>query len=329
MIDHNHPLKITIFTTTEDIASQNIRAHLLRLFPFEHQSQISPWNPTWITEVYSYIPPSIEPAESTDIADPTLNSVEFQLVGMDKSFITLDDFISPDQIYGDILIFASRHRSKSERKALLCHTTGNLDGDNTFGGLPNQVSHGSGILTHYLYHALHSVMETTPNYDVPIDHEVDHHGPTQFHQPGAFIELGSTESGWHDQVGGEVVATSIIYAGIHIAQHHYDPSGSPILKKHALKIAIGFGGGHYMPSFQPIIMQDYGFVHTVPKYKVMAMTTEKIQHLIDQTLEPIDAWVLDWKGMNSAEKQHLVPLLESTSIPILKTKDLRDSYKKR
>ncbi len=320
MTEPNQPLRITILTTTEDIASQNIRAHLLRLFPFKRQSQIAPWDPTWITDVYHYIPPSTE-SDST--------SVEFQLVGLDKSFITLDDIISPNQIHGDLLIYASRHRSKSERKAVLCHTTGNLNDDNSFGGLPNKVSHGSGILTHYLYHALHHVMDSTPNYDVPIDHEVDHHGPTQFHQPGAFIELGSTEPGWHDQTGGEVVAKSIIHAGIHIAQHHYAPSGSPILQKHALKIAIGFGGGHYMPSFQPIIMEDYGFAHTIPKYKVMAMTTEKIQHLIEQTLEPIDAWVLDWKGMNSAEKHHLVPLLESTPIPIIKTKTLRNYYKNR
>ncbi|MHA1519646.1 MAG: D-aminoacyl-tRNA deacylase [Promethearchaeota archaeon] len=322
-INPNRTLKITIFTTTEDIASQNIKGHLLRIFPFERQQLISPWDPSWVNEVYHFTPPSNE------FDGLTPSPVEYQLIGIDKSFITLDDTIPPDQMHGDIVIFASRHRSKSERKALLCHTTGNLSDDNSFGGQPNRVSCGSGILTHYLYHALHYVMDTFPEYQVPIDHEVDHHGPTQFHQPSAFIELGSTETGWRDQIGGEVVAKSIIHACNHIAQHHFSPSKTPFIHKSALKIAIGFGGGHYMPSFQPIIMKDYGFAHTIPKYKVMAMTAEKIKHIINQTLEPINNFVLDWKGMNSAEKHHLVPLLESTHIPIIKTKTLRNSYKNR
>ncbi|MCF2141198.1 MAG: hypothetical protein K9W44_14155 [Candidatus Lokiarchaeota archaeon] len=318
------PLDITILTTTEDIASINIQRHLLSEFPFKQQLNLEPWDSDLVNRQFFYMPEYIK----SDLKSKTA-LVRFNLIEIEHEFITLDEVAKPNQIHGDILIYASRHRSASERKALLCHTTGNINDDNSFGGRARHVSKGSGILMHYLYKNLLHFVETTPNYAVPVDHEVDHHGPTEFLQPSGFIELGSTETGWKDAEGAKIVAESIIQTGCQIAQNHYIPaqisdlSHSSLLNKQNIKVMIGFGGSHYMPSFQPIIPKGYGFAHTVPKYKIMAVDKQMLQQLMKQTLEPIDGWVVDWKGLNSAEKQHLIPLLEQTDIPIIKVKTLR------
>jgi len=46
-----------------------------------------------------------------------------------------------------------------------------------------------------------------------------------------------------------------------------------------------------------------------------------IQQLINKNLEPIDYFIIDWKDANSADKKHLIPLLEEFNIPIKKSKE--------
>ncbi|MHA1889294.1 MAG: D-aminoacyl-tRNA deacylase [Promethearchaeota archaeon] len=299
------PLNITILTTREDIASMNIQKQLLTFFPFRPLPNCDPWDSSWVRRQFEFLTPP----------------VRFNLIEIEHSFITLDNIIPPSKMLGDILIYASRHRSTSERKALLCHTTGNFSEDNSFGGSPRRISKGSGILMHYLYTNLQYFVDSFPDYKVPVDHEVDHHGPTNFTQPAGFIELGSTEQGWQDPFGAQIVARTIIHAGKIIGEKHcQDP---PNLDKKEIKVVVGFGGSHYMPSFQPIIPKGYGFVHTVPKYKVLEIDAKMLDQIVEQSLESIDAWVVDWKGLNSAEKQHLIPLLTKTEIPWMKVKQLR------
>ena len=44
--------------------------------------------------------------------------------------------------------------------------------------------------------------------------------------------------------------------------------------------------------------------------------------MISKNLEEVECFVIDWKGTNSADKKHLIPLLEEFDIPIKKTKEL-------
>ena len=53
------------------------------------------------------------------------------------------------------------------------------------------------------------------------------------------------------------------------------------------------------------------------------MTPDLIQHILARTLEPIEAWILDWKGLKSDQKAHLQKLLAPTGIPIDKTHRIR------
>lgn len=306
-------LHVTIITSTEDIASQSIRSKLLELAPFKLQKDIGRWNKEIIKNVFKFIPKNPE--------NPNLPSIEFSLIDTEHSMIRLDEFLSPNEMLGDILIYASRHQSKSERPALLCHTPGNLSDDNSAGGESFKIAKGSGLLSYYCFHHLLDLVRKEENYDVPVNHEVTHHGPTKFNQPSIFIELGSTELGWRDETGGKIVAQAILNACYDLAQKHYRAGK---LNKNDVKIGIGFGGGHYMPSFSQCIKNKIGFAHTIPKYKSLSLTKDMIQQILDRTLEKIDYWVIDWKGLKSAERLHVLSILEKfDSIPYKKSKELR------
>ena len=56
-------------------------------------------------------------------------------------------------------------------------------------------------------------------------------------------------------------------------------------------------------------------------FVIQNLDKSMIQQMISNNIEPIDCFIIDWKGTNSADKQHLLPLLEEFDIPIKKTKD--------
>ncbi len=312
-------LHVTIITSTEDIASQTIRSKLLELVPFKLQKDIGKWNKEIIKNVFKFTHKNPDNSDSSD--NPDLPSIEFSLIDTKISMIRLDEYLSPDEMFGDVLIYASRHQSKSERPALLCHTPGNLNEDISAGGQPFKIAKGSGLLSYYCFHHLVDLVQQLENYNVPVNHEVTHHGPTKFNQPSIFIELGSTEMGWKDKTGGKIVAQAILNACYDLAQKHYRAGK---WHKNDVKIGIGFGGGHYMPSFSSCIKNKIGFAHTVPKYKSLGLSIEMIQQILDRTLEKIDFWVIDWKGLKSAERLHVLSLIEKfDSIPYKKSKELR------
>ncbi len=300
-------LQVTILTSLEDIASSAIRLHILKSYAFAPSlaSQVNNLTVIKAIDQYEYRSPK--------------GTVLFSLMTVDVPLIRLDEFVPPAALSGDIIIFASRHQAQSARDALLCHTNGNWNQDTSVGGQPFQIARGSGILLYYLYTGMLSRVKESSGFQVPVDQEVNHHGPTGYLQPSAYIELGSTESGWRNPHGAQIVADTIINSGINLLDHYQHGTW----EKHGLKICVGIGGGHYMPSFSPLIPSRYTFVHTIPKYKIFDITSTMVSQILQQSLEPIDAWVIDWKGLNSAEKQHILPLLEASQLPILKTHELR------
>ena len=59
-----------------------------------------------------------------------------------------------------------------------------------------------------------------------------------------------------------------------------------------------------------------------PKYYIQDLNNDLIKQMVDNTLEEIDYFIIDWKGTNSEDKKHLIPLLEDFDIPIKKTKEI-------
>ncbi len=229
-----------------------------------------------------------------------------------------------EQFQCDLLIFASRHRSESGEPSILVHPTGNWK-DAEYGGLPGRVSRTSGILIQKAYQAIKEKIKT---FDLKhrASMEVTHHGPTECETPFFFIELGSTEREWTQEHPARFVAEVILevarFAAGWSPEQNFDGHWIP---PEGFQVGIGFGGTHYTPLFNKLVNRtNYATAHIVPKYFIRDLTREQIQHIIDRTMEHISFFVIDWKGMNAADKNHLLPILESfePEIPTLRVRKL-------
>ncbi len=232
-----------------------------------------------------------------------------------ESLIFLDNLnLGKSAINPDLIIFASRHRSKAQRPAFLAHLTGNWSSKAEFGGNPSELSLASALLFKAgILSLLENSKICTVLANFSTDIEVTHHGPTTLEKPLIFMELGSTKEEWSIDEAGEVVANSIINAIYKCLDFK---------KKKDQYIGLGFGGTHYAPNFQRLVINsNVAMSFICPKYYIQELNRDLIAQMIENTLESVDYFIIDWKGTNSEDKKHLVPLLEEFDIPIKKTKD--------
>lgn len=214
----------------------------------------------------------------------------------------------------DYLIFASRHTSKTARPAFLVHTTGNWSNTADFGGEPQELSKTSALLHKAAFLSLTEQVYPPKLKEFSIDIEVTHHGPTNLKKPLIFIELGSSKEEWKIEDAGELLNNSIINT-IHKFVNYKEDYNQII--------ALGFGGTHYAPNFQRLIInKDIAMSFICPKYYIRELNDILIKKMIDNTSEKVNYFLIDWKGTNSADREHLIPILEKFDIPIKKTKDI-------
>ena len=213
----------------------------------------------------------------------------------------------------DLLIFASRHRSKTARPAFLVHTTGNWGTSADFGGKGQDLSKTSALLHKAGLLSLKEQIEKCNLPNFALDTEVTHHGPTTLDVPLIFMELGSSEKEWKIKKAGELVSNGIVNTIFKYFEFK---------KENNQKVGLGFGGTHYAPNFNRLITNsDISLSFICPKYFIQDLDEKLIQMMISNTLEKVDYFIVDWKGTNSEDKKHLVPLLEKFNIPIRKTRD--------
>lgn len=216
----------------------------------------------------------------------------------------------------DLIIFASRHTSKTQRPAFLAHLTGNWSSEAKFGGNPHELSLASALL---FKAGFLSLIENSKQYSAlhnfSKDMEVTHHGPTTLEKPLLFMELGSTKNEWRIDEAGEIVANSIVNSIYKYLEFK---------KNKDQIIGLGFGGTHYAPNFQRIVINSMVAMSFIcPKYYIQELNKDLINQMIENTLETVEYFIIDWKGTNSADKKHLIPILEDFNIPIKKTKDFK------
>jgi len=302
-------MQFLIITSTEDIASMNIRENLIYSKDYNFIEILSKWNEHPLLKLDNIIP-----------IDNNLNFLEKNqiYIGLtDSPLIFLNDLKNIDeQIKPDFLIFASRHRSEIGRKAFLTHLTGNWTSKADFGGEPRHLSKASALLVRAGFFSLKEQLEL-PLFDdfseYSLDIEVTHHGPTTLNIPLLFIELGSSEKEWKIKKAGKLVANSIIRT---ILEYFKLKDSSQI------KIGLGFGGTHYAPQFRKLINEkNIAISFICPKYYIQELNKEMITLMINNTIENLDYFIIDWKGTNSNDKKHLINLLEEFDIPIKKTKE--------
>lgn len=236
-------------------------------------------------------------------------------LGLTKdSLIFLNDLkLDKSELNPDLLIFASRHTSKTARPAFLVHTTGNWSENVDFGGDPQDLSKTSALLHKAGFLSLIEQEFPPQLREFSLDIEVTHHGPTRLEKPLIFMELGSKKEEWVIDNAGELLAKVIINTIFKYLE--FTENKREI-------ICLGFGGTHYAPNFHRLIRnKNLAMSFICPKYYVQQLDKDLVEKMVNNTLEKVDYFCIDWKGTNSSEKQHLIPLLEEFEIPIKKTKE--------
>jgi len=236
-------------------------------------------------------------------------------LGLTKDpLIFLNDLkLNKSELNPDLLIFASRHTSKTARPAFLVHTTGNWTEDVNFGGESQDLSKTSALLHKAGFFSLIEQEFPPQLMEFSLDIEVTHHGPTRLEKPLIFMELGSSKEEWIIDNAGELLAKVIINTIFKYLE--FAENKSEI-------ICLGFGGTHYAPNFHRLIRnKNIAISFICPKYYVQQLDKELVEKMVNNTLEKVDYFIVDWKGTNSNDKKHLIPLLEEFKIPIKKTKE--------
>lgn len=169
-------------------------------------------------------------------------------------------------VIADNIIFLSKHKSASEKKALTVHPIGNWS-EAKLGGKDNELTPASPHLMSALLRSIKKSAECLPDYDVVF--EVTHHGPL-LETPTMFMEIGSTEAEWTSTDASAVMASAL----------------SSVSENKSYPIAVGVGGGHYAPRFtETALSKKLDFGHMIPNYAIDFNDEEKLSSMISRAME--------------------------------------------
>ncbi|HUW90254.1 MAG TPA: D-aminoacyl-tRNA deacylase [Candidatus Nanopelagicaceae bacterium] len=283
----------------------NIRENLLNSNSYSFREA----NARWDENPVFYLKKVISQSNLNNL----LNTNQIYLGLTEKPLIFLENLnFDKSKIKPDLLLFASRHTSKTARPAFLVHTTGNWGRNNDFGGIPQMLSKTSALIHKANFESLREQIVIENFTGFSLDIEVTHHGPTNLEIPLIFIELGSSKQEWVIKEAGQLVANAIVNSVFKYL----------IFKKEKnQKVGLGFGGTHYAPNLNRLITNnDIALSFICPKYYIQELNENLIKMMINNTLEEIDYFIVDWKGTNSEDKKHLIPLFEKFDMPVRKTR---------
>ncbi|AKB32390.1 D-tyrosyl-tRNA(Tyr) deacylase [Methanosarcina siciliae HI350] len=281
--------KITIICSAPDLASQNIKTHLLELREWKDLK----------------LPPESGFSAARESADG-----KFRLVDIEEIHVFQDGLDKKLEAVGlpaKLIIFASKHRSKEEVKSLTVHCTGNPSNEARLGGHPRELAVSSPPAMKSILGEMKRLAEAKGlDYDVTL--EVTHHGPTELTVPSLYAEIGSTEGQWEEPVPGEIVARAILAVSLE-----------------KVPTAIGFGGGHYAMRQTGLLLETaVSFGHNFPKYQLEFVD----EALIRQAVEKSNAEFayFDRKSMKSADRKRISEILEGLGLKVLKESEIRGKY---
>ena len=287
-------MSVFIISSTEDPAGTNIKKQLLRLTSWEEQ-------------ISFYDVPILSFPEVDDVY---LITIPDRTIFHDNLDVEISKVLGKKP---DMLLYLSRHSSKTGKPSLTAHPIGNY-GPADFGGKPHTlVPAAPRFMTHLIRRIHEKHRMSRLGYQVCF--EVTHHGP-YLSTPTVFVEVGSTEVEWHLSEPAQVVATAV-----------YD-----ILKENRsamdadaeIPVLLGIGGGHYAPRFTDIILErDAAFGHMIPAYHVDAgnITIDSVKTAISQTPD-ISGVYIHSKGLKKPQVRLFKEMLADLDIPVISSKDL-------
>lgn len=225
----------------------------------------------------------------------------FQLVTINE-FQVYADYVN--ELETDLLIFASKHSSKTGPAALTVHAPGNW-GKAELGGKDRELCPTyANLLKNYLVKLERQKEERKLENSVIL--EVSHHG-AHLTKPAVYIEIGSNTLHWKSEEAALAVAETIVNAT--------KLEGSNT-------IAIALGGGHYPIEFTKLVLRkNYALSHICPKYALGDFNEEMLIKAIEATKEPVDEIVLDYKGLGT-EKARIKEILDRQELPIKRVRNL-------
>ncbi len=279
---------VLIVASKQDPAGMNIRKALLKLYAFE----------------------------STDLKFE--EEVVFKLRGQNTYLITISEksiesdlvderFFRASNIKPELVVFITKHESKTKISSLCIHSPGNF-GEAMLGGKPRELCVAPAC---YLKTGLKFLNELNNSENLGFDvvEEVTHHGPF-LKTPAFFIEIGSKIEEWENEKAGFIVAQALMKT----------------LKQpeHCIS-AIGLGGPHTTPNFKKIVINtNIGLGHVVAKYNIPDLNKELIIQAINKTIPRPNLIILDWKGLGP-RKQEIKAIVEEIAkeekLKVLRTKD--------
>lgn len=229
------------------------------------------------------------------------NYPDMRLHLTNKPSLYADDL---DEIYPDAgcFIFVSQHKSASNIPTLTCHTTGNFN-ENIYGGKAREIGICSPWVLKQYFLELSGERNNVPQYDITL--EASHHGPTSLRKPTLFIEIGSTQREWSDEVAAESLCRALLKVIFH-------------KPRKCEKVAIALGGSHYPSKFNRILLDsEFGLASIVAKHNLRHIDTMMINQLKSKSTEPVSYAIYDSKGMG-VEKKRVLLLLEDSGLKIIK-----------
>lgn len=281
--------KITIICSAPDLASQNIKKHLLSL---------KEWKPLEL------------PENSGFSAARKSSDGKFQFVEIEEIHVFqdgLDKKLGTAGLPASLIIFASKHRGKEEVNSLTVHCTGNPSEEARLGGRPKELAVSSPPAMKSILKEMKRLAEEKGlKYDVTL--EVTHHGPTELSVPSIYAEIGSTEKQWEDLEAGEVAAKAILAVSLE-----------------EVPVALGFGGGHYAMRQTGLLLEtDISFGHNFPKYQLDFVDEALIRQAVEKS--NADFAYFDRKSMKSEDRNRISAILEELGLKVLKESEIREKY---
>ncbi len=203
-------------------------------------------------------------------------------------------------IDADLFIFATRHQASSEMSTLSVHTPGNF-GTADFGGSDGKICVSLPFLMKKALTKLNAYNSIAYNVTM----EATHHGP-YLEKPAMFIEIGSTEKQWQNAEAGNIIARTVS----ELTDEEFEPSGSA---------AVGIGGPHYCSGFNKFCFEgNFAVGHVCPKYHADNIDKAMLLQLAEKTSPRTEMFLIDWKGLNSAQRSSITSMIDNLGFKYLK-----------
>ena len=199
----------------------------------------------------------------------------------------------------ELLVYLSKHRSESGAPSLTVHPIGNL-GSADFGGFARTLVPAA---ARAMTAALRALRREAAGLKYNVTFEATHHGP-YLATPTFYIEQGSTEREWADREASRAIARTLL--GL-------EPVDAPI--------AIGIGGGHYVPRHTDVALgRRVAFGHLLPAYALPSVDEAMLAQAVDASRATL-AYV-HRKSVSKPEARRLEERLEALGVKVVREADL-------